>query len=293
MKFGKIEDIDNVEFLLPDDHSKQLRLLKDHAKGVTRLYTGASGWSVPDWKGNLYPTKSKSSEFLYFYSRQFNTIELNTTHYRLPEAKTIKKWKEQVPQDFIFCPKVWKNISHRKQLSLDAHLIEEFCTTISLFEENLGPCFLQLPPYFGDDRIELLEKFFKKWPKDIKLAVEVRHESFQLRKHQHSLFDLFERFNICCVITDVSGRRDLVHSRLTTYFAMIRWVGNGFHSTDFSRLDEWVDRIHLWSDLGLNDVFFFPHQPNNLMTPETAKYVVKGFANSAHFKGRGPSDDMY
>ncbi|HRF39610.1 MAG TPA: DUF72 domain-containing protein, partial [Saprospiraceae bacterium] len=110
--------------------------------------------------------------------------------------------------------------------------IAQFCDAIELLQEKLGACFLQLPPYFGPDRLGQLDAFLQQFPRSIPLAVELRHEDwFNQEDNRQRLFDLLERRHTGAVITDVAGRRDVLHGRVTTYFAMVRFVGNDLHPT--------------------------------------------------------------
>lgn len=243
---------------------------------------------MKEWKGGIYPRHAKANQYLHFYSRQFNSIEMNTTHYRLPQSALVKKWKNEVPKDFMFCPKVWKNISHRKEMGLSDGSIKDFSYFISLFEENLGPCFLQLPPYFDFSNIDLLHKVLQKFPADFRLAVEVRHDSFFQNDNKNRFADLLKKHKCIWLITDVAGRRDMLHSTLTTFDIMIRWVGNGFHDTDYSRLSDWKRRIAKWKSDGIRDIYFFPHQPDNLLTPEISQYFITQLKPLNFTSIRGP-----
>ena len=113
------------------------------------------------WAGSVYPKGAKPKDFLKYYTQRFNTIELNSTHYGIPNEMTIQKWYGQAADDFKFCPKVLQRISHGSNLPID--LIGTFCEAISGFKEKLGTCFIQLPPYFGIDRLPVLKHFLKKW----------------------------------------------------------------------------------------------------------------------------------
>ena len=79
------------------------------------------------------------------------------------------------------------------------------------------------------------------------------------------------------VITDAAGRRDCVHMELTTPDAFIRFVGNGLHPADFSRIDAWIERLVTWKDQGLNKIYFFLHQHDEKDTPILADYTIKKF----------------
>ena len=72
-----------------------------------------------------------------------------------------------------------------------------------------------------------------------------------------------------------AGRRDCVHMHLSKPECFIRFVGNGLHPTDYTRCDEWIDRIAKWADMGLQSVWFFMHQHDERYSPELADYVVE------------------
>jgi uncharacterized protein YecE (DUF72 family) len=77
------------------------------------------------------------------------------------------------------------------------------------------------------------------------------------------------------IITDAAGRRDVVHMRLTTPNAFIRFVGNSLHDSDYKRIDQWIDRIQEWIDQGLQNCYFFMHQHEELYSPELSKYLIE------------------
>ncbi len=294
MKFGKLPDISNIDFQLPKDAEQTKSILSvnkqdkrlDH---TTQFFVGATGWSMKEWVGKIYPKGAKSKDFLLHYGKQFNTIELNTTHYRIPTTETIKKWKAGVPKDFRFCPKIPQSISHSRDLGLNSGQIALFCEVIQGLGKQLGCCFMQLPPYFGFNRLDILKHFFEIFPSHIPLAVEIRHEEwFSNPQYFTSFFQILDDFRISSVITDVAGRRDVLHQRLTTPTAMIRFVGNDLHPTDFSRIDDWVNRLYDWSQAGLEKVYFFTHEPDNILAPELARYLVKKLKEKGFENVRGP-----
>ena len=290
MKFGKLENIDNVDFTLPPDHPHNLsRKNRATSTNKPKFYIGCTGWSTKEWKGKVYPDKTKAADFLLAYGKQFNTVELNTTHYRIPKPEYIQKWVDQTPEDFKFCPKILKFISHARDLGTRDHKIKEFCDSISLFGDKLGMCFIQLPPYFGIDRLPIIEQFFKTFPKEIPLAIELRHESFfQNEENLSKTIELIENYQRTFLITDVSGRRDILHLALTSNTTMVRFVGNNLHPTDYTRLDQWTDKLNSWLANGLDQVYFFPHEPDNLYAPEISQHLYQRIAKFDNFTVRGP-----
>ena len=240
------------------------------------LFIGCTGWSMKEWIGKVYPKGTKAKDFLRVYSGQFNTIELNTTHYRVPSAEMIEKWYQESSPDFRFCPKIPQSISHSHSLGLGTELIRSFCEAILGLKEKLGCCFLQLPPHFDIRRLSQLEKFLKSFPREIPLAIELRHESwFNNPQNREAIFSMLQGYGTATVITDVAGRRDVLHMRPTTGTAMVRFVGNNLHPTDYSRIDQWIERLASWFENGLREAFFFPHEPDNLLAPELAAYVLE------------------
>lgn len=292
MDFGKLNNIKNVNFSLPPDTSETGRVLRGipTREGLMRVYIGCTGWSMKEWVGWVYPKGTKAQDYLHFYSRQFNTIELNTTHYRTPSVSDIEKWYQSTPADFRFAPKMLQTVSHSHNLGFGTGLTTQFTDAILGLEEKLGICFMQLPPHFKFSNIPILETYIKKFPKTVPLAIELRHEEWFANPHHfETVFNLFEANNISTVITDVAGRRDVLHQRLTTGTAVIRFVGNDLDTTDFTRIDEWVLRLKKWSEQGLHEVYFFTHEPDNLKAPELALYLFNRIKNTFNAEVRGPS----
>lgn len=295
MEFGKLPDISQVNFKLPPDPSANATILAKVAasnppsavRNPQSLFIGATGWSVREWVGKIYPKGTKTPDYLHHYTRQFNTIELNTTHYRIPDTFTVQHWYDEAADDFRFCPKVLQTISHSGDLGTRGDLIHRFCEAMSGLGRKLGPCFIQLPPYFGVDKIGVLEAFLKLF--SLPLAVEVRHESwFSNAQHAERLFDLLEKYEASTVITDVTGRRDVAHMRLTSNQVLVRFVGNDLQPTDFTRLDDWTERLNHWFSMGLQACYFFTHEPDNLLAPDLAAAFFEKTKGLACVTTRGP-----
>jgi uncharacterized protein YecE (DUF72 family) len=276
MKFGKVSNIEEISFQLPPLPPGTRHFLQRlPQKEEKKVFIGCTGWSMKEWTGKLYPKGAKSNQFLHFYSRQFDTIELNTTHYRIPAPGTVRSWYEQTPDGFRFCPKIPQSISHSTDFASGTDRLPLFCEAIQGLGEKLGPSFFQLPPYFDAGRKELLFRLFDRLPRQFPFAFEFRHTSWfdDGRVFEEVCEEMQER-GIGTVITDVAGRRDVLHQRLTAPFVLIRFVGNGLHPTDYSRIDEWVERLSSWLDSGLPEIYFFPHEPDNILAPELSLYLA-------------------
>lgn len=291
MKFGKVENVSDVDFFLPQDPRGTIALLKKSQKSERPLevFIGCPAWSCKEWIGKYYPAKTKPADFLHHYSRQFNTIELNTTHYRIPTVETVEKWKAAVPKDFVFCPKIPQYISHRKYFQQTNEAIIQFTESINKFELNLGISFMQLPPYFQKRDLWSLENFIKNFPKEVPLSIEFRHESwFETHDSFMEVADLLEEHGISTVITDVAGRREVLHQRLSSSTLVLRLVGNNLHKTDYERVDSWVVKIKEWYRLGLTTAYIFVHEPDDVYCPELATYLVKKLNDQLNLKLKAP-----
>ena len=278
MEFGKVQQPERVNFLLPPDDGMTDELLRELERGPQKdlqLYVGATRWRIKEWVGTVYPKKTKEKDFLSQYVRQFNTIELNAMWYNLQPKDVIEKWAGLADKDFRFCPKYSNTISHELQLNNAGKDTELFIDHMRHFGQTLGPSFLQLSDSFGPDRTALLHAYLRQLPRDFRTCVELRHESWFSHAASQSTWDLFRQLGIGTVITDTSGRRDVIHMRLTAPVAFIRWVSNAGHPTDHPRIDAWAERISSWVKRGLREIYFFVHSPDETYTPELAAYAIE------------------
>lgn len=278
MQFGRVEtqtDLTGIDFTLPPDHPSTTAILKKAKASETQVYVGCAKWGRPDWVGKIYPPKTKAGDFLEHYARHFNCIELNATFYRMPTKAQIKGWKSKVGKDFKFCPKFVDQITHIKRLKETKELVDRFLEAIYEFQENLGPLFLMPHPQMGPKHLDTIEAFIASLPKDVPLFAEYRHKDmFAEPAAFDKAFTMMERHQTGAVITDASARRDCVHMRLTTPEVFIRFVGNGLHPTDFTRVDAWIDRMASWKQQGIKTLWFFMHQHEELHSPELCRYMV-------------------
>lgn len=290
MKFGKLENVDGIDFTL----RPPIFVSRDQATDANKmlyLQMGTTGWTHPEWKGSFYPSRLKSGEQLGAYAAQCNSIELNTTYYRIPPVDLIEKWISMVPADFMFCPKVLQYISHSRSLGTDTDRIDRFCRHLRHFRSHLGPVFLQLPPYFDTSRLPVLEHFLHVFPGDIRLSVELRHPSWFSHAHEFELLTsiLLEQGR-GLVITDVAGRRDAAHMVIPGKHVLVRFGGNDGHASDKKRLDAWTDIIKECIAHGIEEFYFFAHQPadSSVRTLHDMIYLAGSFLGNSRVQTRGP-----
>ena len=290
MKFGKVENPELVDFTLPKTLKETIDLLNKADKSDNfEVYVGCAKWNKQDLK-NFYPPKTKDE--LSYYSTQFNSIELNATYYRSPSKENVETWANKTPKDFKFFPKIPQSISHYGRLQNVTDKLNQYLDAIALFEEKLGMIFLQMHENFAPKDFEKLENFIQNFPKGYPLAVELRHEDwFSNEENFNQLVSLLEKHNISNIIVDTAGRRDMVHMRLTSNEAFVRFVGANIPS-DYERLDEWIETIKLWRAEGLQKLYFFIHQNLELESPMLAKYFIKKLNNDLDLDIRGPQDEL-
>jgi uncharacterized protein YecE (DUF72 family) len=272
MEFGKVHDlsqINEINWSLPPEDPLTSRVLKNMSSKSTSLWIGAPAWNHKEWLGRIYPQKTKPQDYLKYYSRYFNTIELNTTHYRIPTSDQTIKWLEKVEGHFLFCPKIFQGISHERSGLTDREMLHMWFQFIENLGNHAGPSFLQLPPHFDYSHKALLFKFLLLWPPHLRLALEFRHPSwFQNGVVLPALVEYLQTRKIGLVMTDVAGRRDVLHSSISAPFTMIRFIGNELHPSDMIRAKLWNDRLENWSNRGLQEVFFFTHEPDDILVPD-------------------------
>lgn len=261
------------------------------------FYIGCPIWSWKGWVGNFYPEGTKPSEFLREYTRRLTTVEGNTTFYAIPAQKTLEGWIEEMPPTFHFCPKVPKAISHEGKLMDNIERAREFINIMSQLGARLGPMFLQLPPRYSPKLLGDLQAFLAAWPREVRLAVEVRHLDWFDAPHDEALNELLTQHNMARVTIDTRPIRDLngdeilagsvyqtlvearerkpdvpVVPQRTADFIFVRYIGHPDIEVNQPYLKEWgeyfISQLH-----GDTDVYMFCHSPNNFAAPWLARRI--------------------
>lgn len=271
MKFGQVEDPSLIDFTLPKDDAKTKEILEKNKSGLQNISVGCAKWNKTDLKG-FYPKGTKDE--LTYYATQFNSIELNATFYSLPSPEQVLTWKEKTPAAFKFFPKITNTVSHFRRLINVDDVVTQYATSMLNFGDQLGMVFLQLHDNFKPKDYDRIEKFVKSWPREIPLAIELRSAEWFEEENFEKVSALFEENNITNIIVDTAGRRDMLHMRLTTDSAFIRYVGANAES-DYERLDDWLERIKIWKNQGLKNLYFFVHQNVEKASPLLSAYFIE------------------
>lgn len=272
MQFGKVDHPELVDFTLPADAQQTKGVLSKYKSGAPfEAYVGCAKWNRAELKG-FYPRGTKDE--LTYYATQFNSIELNATFYGMPKWEQVEIWRDKTPDDFKFFPKVSDLITHYRRLNNVEEPIQTFSNAVSNFQEKLGSAFVQLHDNFKPKDFAKLEAALRMFPKDFPLAVEVRNAEWFESAMLQKLCTLLEELKMVNIIVDTAGRRDMLHMRLTSPVAFVRYVGAN-HPSDTQRLDDWVARIEQWRAQGLQKLYFFVHQNIELESPLLAEHFIR------------------
>ena len=206
-----------------------------------KVWTGTSGYSYPEWKGNFYPEKMAAKDMLRFYAEKFPTVEINNTFYRMPKEDVLKGWAEQVPEDFAFVIKASQRITHYQRLKECGESLGYLYRVTASLGSRLGPLLFQLPPNFKKD-VPRLKTFFDDLPDRRRIAVEFRHASW----FDDEVFDTLRTQGAALCVAD-TGEEPATPLVATTGWGYLRLRRENFSDDE---LRDWARRIgeQPWSD---------------------------------------------
>ncbi len=159
---------------------------------------GCSGWMYDDWTGAIYPEGLPKREWLPYYATLFDTVELNTTFYRLPTAAAVDAWRAAAPQGFVFAAKLGSFGSHRKKLRDPGQWLPNHLDRIPRLGPKLGPTLAQLPPRWKRNTARL-DEFLARVPHEQRWAVEVRDPSWL----HDEVFEVLRRHGAALCVHDL------------------------------------------------------------------------------------------
>jgi uncharacterized protein YecE (DUF72 family) len=262
------------------------------------FHLGCAVWSYKGWVGDVYPPKSRISDFLSLYSRYFNAVEGNTTFYATPDSSTVKRWAEQTPSGFKFCPKFPQEVTHRGLLQPSIPKALEFLKIIAKLGDRLGVVFAQLPPSYSPESLSDLQEFLSICTQNFtcSLALEVRHLDWFREPYCSELNEILESFGIGKVLLDTrpiynSTDDPQINSRrrkpqlplqpiVTADFTIIRFISHPQQLENEAFIREWVDLLPEWLNRG-KTVYFFVHCPIEEHSPHTARYIHQQLATTS------------
>ena len=138
---------------------------------------GCSGWNYRHWRGAFYPDELPAKRWFGHYAHVFDTVEINNSFYRVPEAATFAKWRDQAPPGFRYAVKANRFLTHNKKLKDIADPLGEFVARSRALGGTLGPILYQLPPRWRFDAARLRD-FAAVLPRDVEHVLEFREPSW-------------------------------------------------------------------------------------------------------------------
>jgi uncharacterized protein YecE (DUF72 family) len=194
---------------------------------------GTSAFTAAGWEGSFYPKGLPAKDQLSYYAQHFDTVEVDSTYYRIPALSTVKGWAAKTPAGFIFAAKVPQIITHEKVLVDSAGDLKEFLKVMSALGEKLGPLLFQFP-YFNikafasvNDFLARLVPFLKTLPKGQPFAVEIRNKNWLVPAFVEAL----RSRGIALALIDQSWMPRPAQwfekfDPITANFTYVRWLGD-------------------------------------------------------------------
>ena len=217
------------------------------------IHIGTSGWHYDHWMATFYPGDMKPKNFLDYYIKHFQTVEINNSFYRLPQKKTFAEWRDSVPKDFLFAVKASRYITHMKKLGDPKKSIKLFFDRVEALGNKLGPILFQLPPRWHCNADRLAD-FLKALPKKYQYTFEFRDQTWI----NPEIEKILKKHNSAFCIYDLNYFTS--PKTVTADFVYIRLHGpNGAYAGSYSdkQLKEWAKDIKKWHKEGRSVYCYF------------------------------------
>ena len=167
---------------------------------MPRPRVGCSGWQYKHWRGDFYPDGLPTSRWFEHYAARFDTVEINNTFYRLPEASTFARWAERAPNGFLFAVKASRFLTHMKKLKDPEEPLARLFERMAPLGPHLGPILYQLPPGWKLDR-DRLEHFLQALPVGYRHVLEFRDPTW----YAEGVAAMLERYGVSRCLHDMKG----------------------------------------------------------------------------------------
>lgn len=244
------------------------------------LYIGFSNWARKNWHEKFYP-RNIGKNYLNYYSKIFNTVEINNSFYVLPGARSFDAWREQAGEDFVFSVKLNRTITHVNRLKRIKTPLRSFIIRAQRLSSKLGPILVQLPTNLMFD-LERLENFFKgaggiSGSENIRFALEPRHASWFEKENIASLVNLLRKHNAALVFSD-SHKGSLINtddSLITADFVYARLSVSGKPMSP-KGIVIWAENIKRWLGKKIK-VFIYFDSGDDGSAIKTAKSLKSHF----------------
>ncbi len=219
----------------------------------SQFYAGTSGLVSPVRNKTHYPPAYQEKSRLCYYSSLFNSIEINSSFYKLPQAKTIRRWVDETDENFRFTFKLWRNITHNKGLAFNANDVQLFMNAINEAGTKKGCLLVQFPASVTSNnfiQLEILLKEISVYNQDEewKVAVEFRHRSW----YTEEIYDLLSTYKATTAIHDMPNSiTPMAGSDTSLVYLRFHGPGGGYrgsYNDDF--LYDYAQYIKEWQQDG-------------------------------------------
>lgn len=231
-------------------------------KGLVRI--GTSGIVLPGNK-STFPAQFQATTRLHYYSTFFNTLEINSSFYKIPKFSTFEKWSNEVPGHFKFTVKLWRGITHVKKLEYLSDDVANFMQAAEGLGDKRGCLLIQFPASIRSDYFSKVEKLLQyivefNQPKKWQFAVEFRHNSW----YHEDLYKSLAQYNTSLVVHDMPNSATPINflaSKISNSKCLyIRFHGptghyDGSYSNQF--IDDYAERIRGWTSAGKTIYAYF------------------------------------
>ncbi|MGC8834988.1 MAG: DUF72 domain-containing protein [Armatimonadota bacterium] len=240
---------------------------------MPQLRIGTSGWQYIHWRGRFYPKELPQKRWLAFYLQHFDTVEINSTFYRMPKETVFDAWHQAAPEGFLFAVKGSRFVTHIRKLQDIGDAVKEFTARASRLREHLGPILWQLPPNLTFS-CERLSNLLSALPAGFRYALEVRHPSWVAEEAVAMLRNA--GVALCVADTPVTKPRSPGQTgeaatlypyteEVTSDFVYVRLHGHkALYASEYSEeeLAEWAKKISCWQQNGLDVFVYFDNDAN-------------------------------
>lgn len=216
------------------------------------IWFGTSGFSYKEWRPSFYPADVSEKQFLQYYATQLNSVEIDYTFYRMPNAKTIEGWKNSTPPEFRFAIKASQQITHRERLKVPSDALSYFLTMVPGLESRLGLVLYQLPPFLKCD-VQKLDMFASALPRGVAAAFEFRHESWFV----DDVYRILRNHNLGLCIHDADD-----HTTPLEVTASLTYLRLRRSEYDAARRTDWINRMRSWAENGIETFAYIKHEDN-------------------------------
>lgn len=227
---------------------------------MQRAFIGTSGWNYKHWRGDIYSPGFAQKHWLDFIAARFDTVEVNTSFYRIPKPGTVDAWQRGTRPGFRFALKLWRGITHYRKLRASGDLTLRFLESAEMLPENRrAPLLIQLPPNQGPDVpkiVDWVHEFRSLSPTTWQLAFEFRNDTWL---QTPELVPALDRLGVALCLHDMQGKAAATEPGDAPFVYIRRHgSGGGLYSGSYSpeQIEADAERIKGWTEEG-REVFVY------------------------------------